>query len=231
MNRNTLAFQEAEYRVKISHFTNQGYDITGVVHVGTNDGYEMQWYKQMGIENLIGFDPLPQAVVRFSQKYPDIPIYQRALSNKDGWSHLNVTYGDGAGSSLFNQIDESGVVQSWDDNKDIVGRIPVQTTRFDAWAMKHDFDPDLFDCLVLDTQGNELDVLKGMGNYLGGFKFLNIELSKEPVYEGETPGAAVAAWLKNKGYTLDSPLYDHNDSFFVRSDIKPTSDEQYRGLA
>ena len=231
MNRNTLAFQEAEYRVKISHFTNQGYDITGVVHVGTNDGYEMQWYKQMGIEFLIGFDPLPQAVVNFARKYPDIPIYQKALSDHDGWEQLNITYGDGAGSSLFRQINENGVVESWTDNKDIVGRIPVQVMRFDAWAMAHDFDADLYDCLVLDTQGNELDVLKGMGNYLHGFKYLNIELSREPVYEGETPAAGVAEWLEKHGYTLDSPIYDHNDSFFVRSDIKPVSDRQYRGLA
>jgi len=74
-----------------------------------------------------------------------------------------------------------------------------------------------------------MEILLGMGKWLKQFKYLCIELSVTPVYKGETPGAEVAAWLKTQGFTLDSPIYEHNDCFFVRSDIKKESDQVYRG--
>jgi len=118
----------------------------------------------------------------------------------------------------------------------------VELVRFDTWAKKmnntkytdeqgnaHLIDLSQYDTLQLDTQGNEMEILLGMGKWLKQFKYLCIELSVTPVYKGETPGAEVAAWLKNQGFTLDSPIYEHNDCFFVRSDIKAESDQTYRG--
>jgi len=39
-----MTFEEAQDRVKIGHFTRKGYKIRGVVHVGANDGFEIQFY-------------------------------------------------------------------------------------------------------------------------------------------------------------------------------------------
>jgi len=117
------------------------------------------------------------------------------------------------------------------DNTIIIGKLDVKTMRFNTWVEQaKDFNIEDYDTLVLDTQGNEMEILKGMGKYLKYFKFLSIELSETPVYHGETPARDAITWLDERGFIQDSPIQSHNDVFFVRSDIKSKSDLVYRGL-
>lgn len=245
MNRSLPTFDEAEQRNKLSHFTVQGYDLHGVMHGGSHDGEECYNYLRMGIDYIIGFDPLESAFKQFGENMQQwikelgrAPAqwfgFQLALGNKNSSAvELQVAAGDGKGSSTMDANPEHPEVKAnWNQGQDqIVDRVPVEMQTFKTWYAYHKNDIDLanYDTLVLDTQGNEFDILQGMGDLLKGFKYLCIELSEVPVYKGEKPGAEVAAWLKDQGFTLDSPIYAHNDSFFVRSDIKPESDQTYRG--
>jgi len=217
---------------KITHFTQQGYEIKGIIHAGMNDGEEVYSYKDLGIKNIIGFEPLP-GVAEAAAATHNIDVVEAALSDKNGYQTLIVTKGDGKGSSIYEPILESEEVKkNWGDNAIAVDHIKVRTIRFADWLKKY-FIGDItnYDCLVLDTQGNEMDVLKGMGKYLQYFKYLSIELSETPIYAGEIPAKDVCEWLRSKGFTQDSPIQPHNDVMFIRSDIKPTSDLVYKGLA
>jgi hypothetical protein len=73
-----------------------------------------------------------------------------------------------------------------------------------------------YDCLVVDTQGTELDVLKGMGHMLQNFKMLNIECSEEAVYDGEANAQEVIDYLLSRGFKQDSPIEPHNDIMFIK---------------
>jgi FkbM family methyltransferase len=215
---------------KITHFVQQGFTIKGVIHGGMNDGEEVYSYKDLGIQNIIGFEPLTFAASKARHDH-GVQVYEIALANKDGKAELIVTKGDGKGSSIYKPILESEEVKkNWVDNGIIVGKQKIKTMRFATWVKKYKVDLSLYDCLVLDVQGMEMDALLGMDDYLQGFKYLSIELSTNPVYVGETPAQELADWLDSKGFLLDSPLYSHNDSFFVRKDIKSESDGIYRGL-
>lgn len=234
MNRNLPGFYEAEERNKLSHFTVQGFDLNGVVQGGANDGEEIENFIRMGVENLIAFEPLTSAFNILNERYGDkAHCYKLGLHDTNGPATLQVTAGDGKGSSLFNGVwDHPEVKRNWNQGQAaIVNTEEIELVRFEDWAKDHTnvYDPAVYDTLQLDTQGNEMEILIGMGDYLQHFKYLCIELSITPVYEGETPGSEVAAWLAERGFTLDSPIYEHNDAFFVRSDIKPTSDQVYRG--
>ncbi len=217
---------------KITHFTQQGYKINGVIHGGMNDGEEVYSYKDLGIKNVLGFEPLPFAATKARATH-NIRVEELGLANTNGMATLIITKGDGKGSSIYEPILESEEVKkNWIDNGIIVDHIKVRVMRFSTWIenLSFSFNLDDYDCLVLDTQGNEMEVLLGMGTYLDKFKYLSIELSRVPVYEGETPAQEVIDWLVSRGFTQDSEIQDHNDVFFVRSDIKPTSDLVYRGL-
>lgn len=234
MNRNLPTFYEAEERNKLSHFTVQGFDLNGVVQAGANDGEEIENFIRMGVEHLIAFEPLHSAFILLSDRYGDkAHCFKVGLHNKTAPAKLKVTAGDGKGSSIFDGVwDHPEVMRNWNQGQAaIVNEETIQLVRFDEWAKANSkvYKPELYDTLQLDTQGNEMEILEGMGDYLQHFKYLCIELSITPVYKGETPGHEVAAWLADKGFTLDSPIYEHNDAFFVRSDIKPTSDQIYRG--
>lgn len=219
---------------KVTHFTQSGYTIKGLIHGGANDGEEVYSYRQLGIENIICFEPLTAAHAECNRHHPDVPCFEMALSDTDGQATLQIATGDGKGSSLLDTIeDHPEVERNWNQGQQIiVGTTEVKTTRLDTFFKDYDsFNIEDYDCLVLDTQGNELEVLIGAGALLQNFKFLSVELSTDPVYRGEHPGAEVATWLVEQGFTQDTPLQSHNDVFFVRSDIKPSSDLVYRGLA
>lgn len=216
---------------KVTHFTQQGYIIKGIIHGGMNDGEEVYSYKDLGIKNIIGFEPLPFAAQKARDDHK-IRVEEYALSNRTGSATLIVTKGDGKGSSIYEPILESEEVRkNWVDNGIIVDHIQVRTIRFADWIYRQsDVALEDYDCLVLDTQGNEMEVLLGMGKHLDNFKYLSLELSRVPVYEDETPAQEVCDWLVARGFTQDSEIESHNDVFFVRSDIKPVSDRVYRGL-
>lgn len=217
---------------KVTHFTMQGYVIRGVIHAGANDFEEAYSYKQLGIKNILGFEPLPSAVKKCRSDHPDIDVIEMALGGKNGKAELLVTKGDGKGSSIFEPILESEEVKkNWIDNGIIVGKRKIGVIRLDTFFEKsQDHYIEDYDCLVLDVQGVEWEVLHGCGELLKQFKFLSIELSETPVYKGEHSAQKVIDYLVTQGFTQDSPIQSHNDVFFVRSDIKPTSDLVYRGL-
>jgi FkbM family methyltransferase len=235
MNRNLPSFAEAEARNKLSHFTVQGYELNGIVQGGANDGEELENAIRLGVEHYLAFEPLPDAFKQLLQiSIPDDYRYtycMAGLHDKDQIAKLHVTAIDGKGSSIFEtNWEHEEVLKNWNQGQAaVVGEITVPLVRFDTWVDHNTFNLEPFDTLQLDTQGNEMEILKGMGQYLQHFKYLCIELSVTPVYKGETPGHEVAAWLKDQGFTLDSPIYEHNDCFFVRSDIKPTSEGVYYG--
>ncbi len=208
MNRSTPEYREAVQRVKIDFFTEHlQMDIKGILHVGTNDGYEMHFYRAMGIEHLAGVEPLPSAISLFRNKYPDIPLFEYALSDRAGTADLNVvTPGDGQGSSLLVECRPN---PDYDYNT----RIEVEVVRGDYLPL----DWSLYDCMVVDVQGLELEVLRGFGYRLLGFRMLNVECSIDPVYQGGAAASEVESYLNNMGFERRSPLEAHNDVFFTKN--------------
>lgn len=217
---------------KVTHFTQQGFTINGVIHAGMNDGEEVYSYKDLGIQHILGFEPLPFARKKALTDHNGIECIEIALSDKNGAETLIVTKGDGKGSSIFEPILESEEVKkNWTDNGIIVDHIVIKTERLDHYIERTKLNITDYDCLVLDTQGNEWEVLHGCGDYLQNFKYLSVELSSVPVYSGEHSAQQIVDYLVSQGFTQDSEIQSHNDVFFIRKDIKSESDLIYRGLA
>jgi hypothetical protein len=142
--------------------------------------------------------------------------------------------GDGKGSSLFEPVlDHEEVARNWNSGQAMFeGQEIISLMRLDTFFEKNkEFNIEDYNCLVLDTQGNEYEILEGCGELIHNFSFISAELSIDPVYYGEHRGEEVVEFLRQKGFTQDTLVVSHNDVFFVRSDIKPTSTLQYFGLA
>lgn len=238
MNRALSTYEEAEAHNKLSHFTVQGFDLNGIIHVGANDGEEMENAHRMGVEHLIAFEPLKSAydlLVANCGAYTT--CFDIGLHNEDTTAELYVTAGDGKGSSILEtNWDHPEVLRNWNQGQAaIVGKEEITLRRFDTWIeeqdpqLKHLIQAGHYDTLQLDTQGNEMEILEGMGEWIRKFKYLAIEISEVPVYKGETPGAEISDWLATQGFLRDSPITAHNDTFFIRTDIKWETDGQYKG--
>lgn len=211
----TPEFLAAQDRVKVSHFTRQGFDLGTVIHAGANSGLEAVYYLLLGSPRVLLFEPLPLALMilrgRFAHE-PRISIFPFALSDQADILGLGVTGDTGKGSSFLADLDPHAVPRG--------GIVPAPLLRFDTLDLHTEFTEMWTNTLVVDVQGMEMQVLKGFGEMLSRFSFLNIELSAEPLYEGGAPGQEVVDWLDKQGFAQDSPLLPHEDVFFIRKGLK-----------
>jgi len=209
-----IDISERFWRSRIGEIWKQGYPSKGVIHIGANDGYEVQWYKALGINNIICFEPLKSAFDIFKDKYPDVKIYNVALGDKNETRKLNIATGDGCGSTLLKS--KTG--------EKYVGAVKVKVATYDDFIEKEKIDISLFDALVIDVQGFEMQVLLGMGKYINNFNRINIEVSKTPQYEGEASGEEILKYLQARGFRAlnEVPkkphLHIHSDLLLVKDD-------------
>lgn len=225
MNRKLDGFKKAEERVKISHFTHKGYEIKGIVHIGTNDWYELEFYLKMGIEKVIGFEPLSEPVERVLNKYGNsdeflsgmVGIYNVGLGNFNGFININVSAGDGQSSTFLTPTKTH--LKEFPDQKPIY-KERVKVKRYADFVKSHsEINVYDYDCLVLDVEGYEMEVLRGMNGLISHFKYLNIECSGASVYEKGPKAQEVIDYLNDYGFQQDSPVEDHNDIMFIRKDL------------
>jgi FkbM family methyltransferase len=215
MRERTPEFLAAQDRVKVGHFTRQGFDLQGVIHVGANDGEEIEYYLALGAPYVVAFEPINDAYQFLTHKWTgygalrpyNVVVMPYALGdeNKDGV--ICITAGDGKGSSLLKELDSPYRIEK-------TQRVVVR--RFDSFP----FALDGFNTLVVDVQGMELDVLKGFGRKLNKFSFINIECSEKVQYEGGVDAATVVQYLDSMGFQQDSPIVSHDDVMFIRKGLK-----------
>ena len=159
--------------------------------------------------------------VNYSDRYH---AYQLAISNYDGTATFNLGHQsncDWGSSSLY----------EWADNKDnywghrpdlaFTGSIVVEVSRLDTWFKKNNIQLDQIDHFHCDTQGSDLNVLKGMGDYVQLIQTGVIEVatdSERALYkETENTLDEAQDWLDSCGFTFDnSNRQDHETNLCFR---------------
>lgn len=195
----------------------------GVIHVGANDGEEFVYYKSMGVQNLMGFEPLRAPYERFGEAHPDVLKYMVGWGAEDAKMTIEVTENDKASSTLprieVDNWEEHEVFKDWNMGQwPIVGTEEIQIVRFDNWVEYSKIDLNNYNFINMDIQGMELDGLKGMGDTLDYFDALVIECSEKPVFVGEHSAAEVSAWLAERGFEQVTRTMLHGDILFLRKD-------------
>lgn len=195
----------------------------GVIHVGANDGEEFVYYKSMGVQNLMGFEPLRAPYERFGETHPDVLKYMVGWGAEDAKMTIEVTENDKASSTLprieVDNWEEHEVFKDWNMGQwPIVGTEEIQIVRFDNWVEYSKIDLNNYNFINMDIQGMELDGLKGMGDTLDYFDALVIECSEKPVFVGEHSAAEVSAWLAERGFEQVTRTMLHGDILFLRKD-------------
>ncbi len=209
MTERKVSTQAAVDAVKIGWFIKSGYTLHGVVHVGAGDGYEVPFYRELGLDPIICFEPLADARRRFKERNPkERELLPYALSDFNGPAQLKVAPGDGQDSSLLERVRS---VHKFT-------RETVEVIRFDVWAGKGwGWADGAVNTLVIDVQGMELQVLKGLGHRIDQFKFLSIECSEVSIYKMGATAQEVIDFLTD--YTAVTPICEHDDILFVHNSV------------
>jgi len=212
---------------KITHFINQDFRLTGIIHIGANDGEEIPFYKEIGIKNLICIEPIPSKCRDILGYHPDVKVIECATGDTDCTADLHLTNDQSKkGSSLLEDVEDK---LAFNNGGTSVETIKVDVRRMDKICGEIQDEIKNFNCIVIDVQGYELQTLIGFGSCINLFDFWSIECSRDPVYKGEHPAKEIIRYMKEHGFTQDSPIEEHNDIFFVSQHIKPRSAQIFRG--
>lgn len=193
-------------------------DVTGVIHVGGHVGQEMETYKKNNVENLIVFEPqrVPfqklKGVVE-SIGFSNITLVNKALGNSCAEVEMTCN-DDGLCSSILNP---KHVLEQYPniifDRKETVKMVTMDSVIDE----NHNYN-----FLNMDTQGYELEVLKGARKTLRNIKYVYTEVNNTEVYENNALIDDIDEFLEEYNMTrveTDWMGGTWGDAFYIRQDL------------
>jgi len=173
------------------------YDIDSLLHVGAHKGRkEIDLYQNLKIKNVLFIEPIKIFADELYEKIKNIEnfsLLQIALGSKDEKGEIFVADAgetDNSGSSSILEPRKSNITFS---NKET-----IEIKKYTSLNIKK------MDCAVIDTQGYELEVLKGFEEKINDFKFLIVEFSTVEGYIGRVVYKDLNKYLNNKNFYMVS---------------------------
>jgi FkbM family methyltransferase len=185
------------------------HNIDLVLDVGANQGQYARYLRTIGYcGRIVCFEPLSDAFAilsDYARKDHKITIAPRmALGDHTGSVSINVAANSESSSLLTvsdTHIKAEPLVKS-------IRTETVPINRLDEIASDYVADADSV-FLKIDVQGYELSVLRGAGELLLKIRGIQLELSLEPLYEGELLYREMIETVESAGFEL----YDLNPCF------------------
>jgi FkbM family methyltransferase len=174
--------------------------ISSVLDVGANEGQFASALLSAGYAGrIISFEPLPEPykkLKKMAEGYPNWDAAPRgAVGAQDGSIDINVSQ-NVVSSSILDIL--PGHTSAAPASK-FVGKEMVPILTLDTYLKSN---PIFAPFIKIDTQGYEMEVLKGAPTLLGHASGLQVELSTAPLYEGQPDLMEMFAFIKRAGFTL-----------------------------
>lgn len=153
-----------------------------------------------GRMDIIGFEPDQEECARLNQLDDGITYYPYALGSKNGEADFYITKHPGASSFLK-------------PNEKVLAPYPIRScfeiekiVKLKSVTIDSLFDSQLPlpHFIKLDTQGFELEILRGAKQTLEGVHGIQLEAHLEPIYENQALFPEVKQYLKEQGFDLVS---------------------------
>lgn len=172
-------------------------EVRGIIQVGTNNGMEIPYFERY-TNNLVLIEPLPGMVNILKSNYPNYKILPFALGNIDETKEFHVAINGGASSSLLKpklHLDYYPEITFYD-------KIDVNVRKFTSIREDSDINIKKFNVLMTDTQGYDLEVMKGFENYIYDFDLIICEFINVDYYEGNASLNDIENFLSKKNFKL-----------------------------
>ena len=170
-----------------------------------------------GFDKIYAFEPAPHVFNILVEKHkndPRIEFYEMAISDEDGVKSLK--YHDNYGYSSFLEIDKEGEFakkcQEFDPGFDnIVSIIDVQTKRIDTFMQENCIEH--IDFLKIDTQGNDLNVIKSLGKMIDKVDTIELEVQIKPLYKNSSSKEEIVDFMQKNNFNLIS---EESNNFLLK---------------
>src|SRR5262249_30005147 len=195
-----------------------------VVDVGCRWGFADEWENLGDRCEIVGFEPDPVECKRLREHYHDRPwvrIVPHALGAAAGEAPLYITR-DPAGSAVYRPIDDAVDRHPRLEPQRMARSEPIELIAMDDWCAENAIDRvDLF---KLDTQGSELDVLRGAERTLASVSVVQTEVEFNPMYEGQPLFGDVDRFLRERGFVLwNLATLSNHRVLGARAGLRPAS--------
>jgi FkbM family methyltransferase len=195
---------------------------TGVVHVGAHLATEVPTYRNLGLKVIHLFEPQPFAIEKILSCYSssnDIVIHDYALGSQCGYLPMFVEPG------LYDSPNRSASSSLLAPAKHLQDYPHVKFSSSQSSEVKivtlDSLNITNCDLLVVDTQGFDLEVLKGAANTLKHFKWIICEYWSNEAYVNACSLEEILCYLSNFGFKPVLQSYDRTcgDILLSRQDL------------
>ncbi|HEX2847753.1 MAG TPA: FkbM family methyltransferase [Chitinophagaceae bacterium] len=201
-----------------------------VIDVGANTGIFGKELRMAGYNGaIVSFEPLRDAFQILSSvanQDPDWEVNNFALGQENSKQEINIS-GNSHSSSILEMLDTHTNAEA---SAAYIGKQEIEIRKLDtifpevAGKAKEIF-------LKIDTQGFEMNVLKGASNSLDMINTVQLEMSLHPLYSGQALYNDIMSFFHQRGYKLididpgfadlrTGVLYQF-DGIFRKSEQKP----------
>lgn len=175
-----------------------------VIDVGANVGQFASWIRGSGFGGpIISFEPQPEehaALRAAAERDPEWTVAPRcALGSTDGTAQIHIA-GNSESSSMLEMLD---LHKDNAPSSAYVGSLETPVRRLDDMLESLGFDPTNA-LLKVDTQGFEVEVLRGATSSLPVIAAAHVELSLAPLYDGQALASEIFALFGAAGLELTS---------------------------
>lgn len=187
--------------------------IKGVIHIGAHVGQEYQSYADLGIKNLMFFEPLSSTFEKLKKNIGDNAILiNTALGNIEGEIEM-FTETDNQGQSNSILQPEYHLVQH--PSIFFTGKEVVKITKLDNFIEIK----DNFNFINIDVQGYELEVFKGAEKYLNHIDYIVTEVNRAELYKDCAKVEELDEFLSQYNFRRVETTWDGftwGDAFYIK---------------
>ena len=174
-----------------------------LLDVGARGGIDTRWKRFHPILDVLGFEPDPEECERLNEAASQLPYRSRflpsALGSEDREVDFNVCRWPVASSVFEPNADFLSDFPHAAALMEVVERRRLRTEPLDAVCARESIVPD---CLKIDVEGAELDVLQGAEETLGSTLVLDVEVELNPLFRDQPLFGDVDAFLRERGWRL-----------------------------
>lgn len=166
----------------ISSLKEHNIQAKGVIHVGGHQAQEYDEYKAAGLDNQIWIEGNPQFHYQIVSKIgndENVLIFNELIYDTEKEVEFGIA-NNGASSSILPLKKH----KEYYPNVRYDGYLTKKCKRLDNLMNEKQVDLSLYNGLVMDVQGVELNVIKSFGDYIKGLEFIQSEVNVEELYEG-----------------------------------------------
>ena len=191
-----------------------------VLHVGAGDLIrtdELELYTDRGVEQVVYIEAVPYLVTNGREKIDqrnvlygrNDEIYHGLVWRESGLTKTFKLFNNDTFSSVYGIND---LEWKWPAIQDVkTWDIVLETVTLDDFLEKREIDGQEYECLAIDVQGAEYDVLLGGKHFLRNVNCMKVEVSSKEFYKGQVLYPVLNALLCSKGFYVEEMTSDHQD--------------------